>query len=170
MTEASSGAPHGGTVPDLSRLVRGSRLTLRQVRFALLLAESASIADAGRSAGYAESSVSKLFHLCRRPEIRAIAYERRRQIAEGLAVKSEAVIALLWNIASKKKGDDRAKVAACSTLLQYLDAPARVSAKVLDEHTEQAGAPDHADMMLLAAAVGVPMDAVVSDDGETEGA
>lgn len=142
--------------------MKGSRLTPQQVRFALLLAEAPSIAEAARQAGYAPRSRSPR-ELVRRPEIRTIAYARRRQIVEGLPITAEAVVGRLWELATKRRVDPRAAVQACSQLLKYLGGPVRVSRAAeqaaADELAESERPPiGHVDVAAFAAAAGVPLE------------
>jgi phage terminase small subunit len=148
--------------------VEGSRLTPRQIKFALALAESPSIAAAGRAAGYAESSLSSLFRLCRRPTVRAIAYARREQIAAALPIKSEAVIALLWDVARDPKTHAAHKITAAAELLKWLGPPGGAPAVTAntEEQEEAALPPALSHLMVMASHVGVPVKMVEGPDGE----
>jgi phage terminase small subunit len=149
--------------------VAGSRLTPRQIKFALALAESPSIAAAGRAAGYAESSLSSLFRLCRRPTVRAIAYARREQIAAALPIKSEAVIALLWGVARNPKTHAAHKITAAAELLKWLGPPGgapEIQASAEGQEETSNLPPPLSHLMVMASHVGVPVKMVEGPDGE----
>lgn len=156
VTDACSGKPHKKAVPDLAQAVGDARLTPKQVRFALALAHASSIAHAARLAGYAEPPEE----LARDADVRAIAAARVEEIKGGLAITYEAVIAELWRLGTKRKGDEKAKVQALAQILKYLGGPVRVSSAALEESDsdDKPASVEHVDVMRMAAAMGVPLE------------
>lgn len=105
----------------LASAIVDTRLTPRQIRFALALATAPSLAEAARVAGLSPTS-GIIGPLVRRPAIRAIAHARREELCRSTSITPEAVLARLWELATSD-ADPRAAVQACALILKYTGGP-----------------------------------------------